>query len=303
VSLLSLAGDAWSPVVAGLRMRSDGGYHVDGSPASVRTVTGAGRRYLMSRKVAGYGHYFDDLLLFQKVQPGAPLSAAWQGRVGHAWLGVTGRPDSADYASGPPVLQIGDVPGLPGYVTVATSGYGLQAVDPSESDGAALTFLQIPGFGSRDIWDVNVVRQGGEDWMRYAATLYRPLDSVPELAAGPQAVAIGSDGYAEWRRLPAAAQLTIGAGTAWHLYGAEMNVLDGGSTFPATDTAPAGAYLLLFAPAGTSPTVTVTPANADRAAWHAGAAGQHRAAALHFTLPVRRAVVGPQLQDIASVLR
>ena len=45
-------------------------------------------------------------------------------------------------------------------------------------------------------------------------------------------------------------------------------------------------------------------ASAAAAAGHSVAfVGQHRAAALHFTVTVRRAVVGPQLQDIASVLR
>jgi hypothetical protein len=170
--------------------------------------------------------------------------------------------------------MVGDVPGLNGYVTVTTSPYGNQVVDPSVSDALGAMLLQIPGVGSRDLEDVVVERHGSEDWIRFGSTLYRPEDAVPELATGPNSVTFAAEGYAEWRMLASAASVQIDAGTAWRLYDADLKVLDGGTTYPATTTAPsAGCYLLLFGPVGSSATVTVAPATArpvgtSRAATH-----------------------------------
>ena len=102
-------------------------------------------------------------------------------------------------------------------------------------------FLQIPGFGSRDLEDAVVTQHGAEEWVQWGSTLYRPMDSVPALAAGANTVTFGPEGYAEWRALPGVATVHIDAGTAWWLYDAEMAVLDGGTTFPATANATAPA--------------------------------------------------------------
>ena len=59
--------------------------------------------------------------------------------------------------------------------------------------------------------------------------------------------------------LPGAANVQVGAGTAWRLYDADMVVLASGATFPAPASArTAGCYLLLFGAAGSSSTLTVT---------------------------------------------
>jgi hypothetical protein len=81
---------------------------------------------------------------------------------------------------------------------------------------------------------------------------------VPELAEGGNTVTFGSEGCAEWRRLPSAALAQISGGTARVLYDAGLNVVGSGTTFPAM--APAhtpGCHLLLFGRAGTGATVTV----------------------------------------------
>jgi CubicO group peptidase (beta-lactamase class C family) len=249
----------WQPLSSGWRMRGDGQFYRKGSATSLWTTTAAGRRYLIDSAVGGYGHYRDNMPLAQKLTPGEPLSAAWAGRVGRLWLAVDEQPTSGTYASGGPLFGLSDVPGLPGYVVAVSPGYGTQIVDPGESDTDALMFLQIPGFGSRDMNDVVVQQRGGEDWIWYGTTLYRPLETVPALATGAGDVTIGPEGYAEWRTVAATGHVTIGGGTLWRLYDSSMNVIDSGTAFPATVTAPAGAYLCLFAPAATSVGVTVTP--------------------------------------------
>jgi hypothetical protein len=137
-------------------------------------------------------------------------------------------------------------------------------VDTSKSDGVGLAFLQIPISGSSEEHDVVVEDHGGEEWIRVSSTLYRPADEVPALAGGPNTVDLGPEGYAEWRSLPGAAELTISAGAAWYLYDGDLNVVDHGSTFPATTAAPAGSYLTLMGPASSSVIVTVAPDGSRR---------------------------------------
>lgn len=256
-----MPGGAWAPLHEGVRLRTDGRFHAQGSATAVWTTAAAGRRYLISRAVGGYGHYRDSMMLAQKLRPGLTLSPAWQDRVGHVWLAANERPDSPTYTDdGAMLLAVGDVPGLDGYVTVYTGAYGTQVVDPNESDDVGLMFLQIPGFGSRDLNDAVVEERGDGDWITYSSTVYRPLDSVPALIGGPATVQFGVEGYTEWRLLPASS-LTISAGTTWRLYDGDLNVIDSGTTFPATTDAPNAAYLALFGPASSTTTVTVVPAD------------------------------------------
>jgi hypothetical protein len=82
---------------------------------------------------------------------------------------------------------------------------------------------------------------------------------VPALLEGDNLVTTDGDGYAEWRSLSAASQVRIDTGSRWRLYDAGMNVVAEGTSYPADVTAATGGYLCLFAPAGTSATVHVTP--------------------------------------------
>jgi CubicO group peptidase (beta-lactamase class C family) len=256
-----LTGPDWAPMMSGLRLRTDGRFHAGGSAGGYSTQSAGGRRYLVQSSIGAYGHYRDEALMMQKLAPETPLSAAWTSRIGQTWLAVNGQPDSALYAWDRfMLLTLGDIPGLPGYVSVTTAPYGLQLVNPVH-DVLGAMFLQIPGIGSRDLEDAVVEQHGAEDWVRYGSTLYRPRATVPALGAGPNTVTFGDEGYAEWRSLATAGTVQIGAGgaTSWRLYGPDFAALDSGTTFPATVSAPeAGCYLLLFGPAGSSTTVTVT---------------------------------------------
>ena len=97
----------------------------------------------------------------------------------------------------------------------------------------------------------------GEEWMRWASSLYRPLATVSSLASGANPVTIGPEGYAEWRTLKEAAALHIAGVSAWYLYDDGFAKLAKGAGAPADVTAPAGAYLVLFGAAGSRAAVTV----------------------------------------------
>lgn len=276
LDFFQLTSTGWAPTTSGLRLRTDGRFHADGSADGYSTMTAGGRRYLVYDFIGGYGHYRSAVLMTQKLAPETPLSAAWTNRLGQIWLATNGQPDSALYTmDAMTVLTLGDVPGLPGYVTVTTPIYSTQVVDPVDDTLGAM-FLQIPGMGSRDLEDVVVIRRGAEEWIQFGSSLYRPQATVPALAAGPNTVTFGAEGYAEWRRLPVGGTVQIAAGGAasWRLYDPDLASLDAGTTFPATVNArSAGCHLLLFGPAGTSASVSVTPTPVGR-----GASGHGRAA-------------------------
>jgi hypothetical protein len=240
-------------------MRTDGRFHHKGSAGSVWIASAAGRRYMVVRTVAGNGFCYDNMPLAQKVTAEKPLSKRWDSRLGGVWLAVNECPTSLIWGSGGPLLQVTDVPGLGGYLLANTSSYGMQIVDPSESDETALMFLQIPGFGSRDENDLVVEEHGAEEWMWYGTTFYRPLGSVPALDVGDTTVATTPEGYAEWRTVSSTSLLTIDTGARWRAYDADMDVLGSGTAYPAEVEVPAGGYVCLFAPAGTSATVHLEP--------------------------------------------
>jgi hypothetical protein len=257
VSTLGMDGE-WHIMSDGLFMRSDGRFHRDGYANSVSVTLAGGRRYLIARQVAGTGLSFDSLQLAQKIAPGDPLSAVWSTRVGRVWVGVNEEPTATFWDSEGMILTVAQIPGLPGYVAVETPGYGTQIVDPGERDDAGLMFLQIPGFGSRDMNDLVIEERDGQEWARYGTALYRPLDGVQVLAEGDTTVSTDEDGNAVWVALPTEARVAIDAGTRWRLYDANLSATQEGTSYPAQIDADVG-WLCLFAAPGTDATVHVTP--------------------------------------------
>ena len=184
LTISQLTADGWAPMAEGLRPRIGGSFQADDDSAAWRAAEAGGRRYLVRSAIAGYGHYRDDLAVAEKLSPRAPLSTAWRRRVGRTWLSVNDAASSPLYnADGGPLLTLTDFPGLSGYVVVLDAD-GAFVLDPGESDETALTFLQIPPMGSRDLDDLSVeervvktdeeVRDGTprtttEEWLRSAA--------------------------------------------------------------------------------------------------------------------------------------
>ena len=271
LTISTLSGGAWPTGTAGWTLRTDGQWHNDLVTSAFSTTSAGGRRYLVYETVGAGGFYRSRESLAQKVRPGEPLSAAWRARIGQSYLAVSAQPDADEYQyAGAMLLSIGDIPGLPGYALVTTPAYGGQPVDAGASDDRGAMFLQIPGEGSRDLEDAVFEDHGAEEWVWWGNTLYRPQATMPPLASGTTAVAIGSKGYAEWRAVPAAGTLTVttpeagAAGSAgvsdWILFGPDTEPLARGSAFPAEVSVPeAGCSLLLFGPAGASATVRLAP--------------------------------------------
>jgi CubicO group peptidase (beta-lactamase class C family) len=258
LTISTLSPNGWSAPSPEMRLRKDGRFYAKGNPKSLRVLKAGNRTYLVQNGPAGYGHYTDDLLALQKLEAGEALSAAWRNRVGHSWLVVNEDSSSSAVATnGGPVLELGDTPGLPGYVTVTSPSYGIEPVDPSRSDSTAFMFLQIPGMGSRDLNDTVVWSHGAEEWLSFGSAIYRPMATVPALVAGANAVSFGTQGYAEWRKLPNGGQVSIEHASAWHLFNGAMEIVGSGTISAATASAPsAGCYLLLYGAAGSNADVT-----------------------------------------------
>ncbi len=251
----------------------DGRFSFDAAPYPLfRFALADGRRYLLSSTRSGYGYCADELPLAHRIVDtvGATLLPAWQARVGRRWVAVTFDPSLTALADGnSPHLALQAVPLLPSYVMLSIPALQVadQVLDPRASAERALMCLKLPLIDTgRDLADL-VVRTlatatGAEDWLEWNSTQFRPFESIPLLTPGANAVAIGAEGHAQWRRLPVrASQLSIAASRGWKLYrddGESLQLLDqsiNGSKLGAA--APADAYLLLYGTAGGAVSVTL----------------------------------------------
>ncbi|MEN6437860.1 MAG: serine hydrolase domain-containing protein [Syntrophobacter sp.] len=253
------SGKAWGGTVTGYKLRTDGSFSTDTAPnVSYRALVADGRRYLVKSEPKWSGHYLEESPYGQQVQAAAPISAAWQSRVGKTWLAVNEDANEYLLANGiRPRFRLDALDGLPGYL-FATSMYTTsQIVNPSMSDQVARMFLKIPMEQGRDLNDVVIVERGGEEWVRYGSTLYRPLTSVPVLPAGESTVGIGAEGYSEWRQAPVAGTAAITGATAWKLYDPDLNLISSG-TGGTADVGTPGSYLMLFGSPDATINLTVT---------------------------------------------
>lgn len=239
----------WIELITGLQRRQGGDWIADSRPESALFIVEAdGQRHLAQRAPGGLQHYEVVSIQGHTLPPLPPLTAKWQARVGQRWLKVND-PYSTYLALGMvnPSVKLWQDPGLPGYLIASPSGTLDKAVDPSVSDERALWCGKIE---ARDLYDVIIEERDGEDWVLLNSSLYRPMDSVPALAAGQNLITIGAEGLGEWRKLDATAALTITSANAWYLYDAQFNLLAAMiqtltfGTLP--DQAPAGAYLVVY---------------------------------------------------------
>jgi len=272
LTLRILTADGF-PSAAGsvLRYRSDGWFTSDAAPLiSFRVVSGGANQYLAVRSPGGNQSYLDSQTYAQKVTGGAPLSTAWSGRLGKKWLVVNEHPEGIPFLVGEDprfgLTTLTDLPGtlfaLPALPPI-NMGWQAQVVDASASDQTAGMMLLLPGLTGTDMNALDVVVRGGEEWLRWGGYLHRPLDTVPVLPAGAtSSVAIGAEGYAEWRSVQlggSPVQLSISGASAWRLYDKSFTTLTSGgaSGRPLVPSGTGLAYLMLFGNRGGSVTVTV----------------------------------------------
>lgn len=217
-------GGAMTPVskATGLKRRADGTFSSDLAPnVSYRALNAGGHHYLAIKEPTGMGHYRVESVIGERIDPRPPLSPAWQARVWAEWLVVNDSAASVWLARGAPRFTFYALPDvLPGYVFAV--GQPMLApsdiVDPSGSDTLARMFLQVPQEGGRDQNDVIIEVRGGEEWIRYGSLVYRPKAGVPVLPAGQSQVAIGPEGYAEWRMAPGPGKAQLVGTTSWKVY-------------------------------------------------------------------------------------
>lgn len=251
--------DGWVAQHTNLRLRTDGWYTSDAEPMmSLRPVTGDGRSYLAVRSTSGYGHYLIEILTGEKLWAKPAVTEAWQARAGQTYLFAN--MSSADWSGMidgfDPRFGLTALPDLPGYLFTRD----MDVVDASVDDSLARMFLLIPGAKGRDLNDIAVVPQGGEEWLRQGSTLFRPLAGVSELTEGTSTVTIGSEGFNEWRTLPVTGTLSVSGGRAWRLFDAEFKLVasgrgSGGATLSGSGDA---MYLVLFGAPGDTVTVNLT---------------------------------------------
>jgi hypothetical protein len=186
------------------------------------------------------------------------LSPAWQARVGKKWLLASENPNSLWWTLfDTPAVEITSIPGLSGYLVPQGPLAQSAPFDATTSDTVGTMFLEIPIERGRDLFDFDFSMQGGEEYLSFASSVLRPAATVPSLASGSNPVTIGSRGFAQWFKVPAASTVTISGQSDWKLFDADLSMLDSGGADTVTKRAPAGAYLAVFGPAGSTAMVVV----------------------------------------------
>lgn len=250
--------DAWGPPSAPLSYRTDGSFAKDAEPLTgYRVVSADGGQFLAVRLPLGYGHYVDNVSVGQRVSGDGSLTTAWKDRLQKTWLVVNEDSDSLAWPALDPRLVVSSIEELPGLICVypASQDGGSTILDPSGSDTLAKAMLPT----MRDLNSLEVFTKDGREWLRYGSSVFRPLAGVEAVPAGAHsAVAIGPEGYAEWRTVPggpASVRITVGAAQAWHLFAVDDGVPQtvGDGFGPGTATLPAGleaGWLLVFGDPG-----------------------------------------------------
>jgi hypothetical protein len=108
--------------------------------------------------------------------------------------------------------------------------------------------------------DVAVERRQESDWLRFGSNLFRPLAGVPQAAAGPSTVTIGTEGLSEWLRLPVSGAISINDATSWRLFDGDFKQKasgagNGSALLPGSGTV---AYLMLFGTPGSTIHLSLT---------------------------------------------
>ena len=119
--------------------------------------------------------------------------------------------------------------------------------------------LKIPMMAGMQLNDVEIEVRGGEDWLRIGSVLYRPMATMPALAAGSHAVTIGADGNGEWWKLPVTGTVTIAGATSWLIFDAGLVQVASGESSGSASLPGKGdvAFLLVYGAASAAVGVTI----------------------------------------------
>lgn len=156
--------DAWQPVADAMRLRSDGWWWSDNADeGSFRFDMAPGHRYLIRRMAWASGASQVSMPLGQQLQPlDAPLSAAWQARVGTRWKLDNESPESAIWVLDPEQsYAIGMLPELPGYLMWRDG----QLLRPLSDRRAGMT-VRVPVNNGRDLDELVIEVRNGKETLR-----------------------------------------------------------------------------------------------------------------------------------------
>jgi hypothetical protein len=233
ISMAKCRDGKWNIEQKGLRQREDGALVSDDAPnLAFSLVEAQGSTYLAIKLVSGLKHYDVVLPGMQKLPSGRDLSPAWARRIGKTWALVNEPFDSVLFEAQQPVVQLNEAPGQKGYVVMSFGPRDErvdQPVDAGKDDKRGLMCLKIPFNSSRDLNDLEVIERGSEEWLRIGSSVFRPLEGLATLGAGAHALAIGPEGYAEWRRLGVFSPLSISGCSHWKLFNDEYEQLAAGA--------------------------------------------------------------------------
>jgi CubicO group peptidase (beta-lactamase class C family) len=235
----------WTTTYQNYKLRSDGWYAADGDPiTALRLLSRSGHVYLARRLKRGFGHYSITCMVAQRLDEIPAISAAWMARCSERWLPVN---KDSWYLAGDPSFKLRTINGLTGYLM---GNNILRDMTPSSAGRLDGMFLTVPD-GVRDLQDAVIESRDGQDWLLLGSFLYRPVAGLPLLASGSATVSIGSDGFAEWRKLPSSGTLSISGASYWFLYDADFKELASGTASGAPLFSGAGAkYLVVFGTGG-----------------------------------------------------
>ena len=221
VTLARYESGGWTTVAAGLRLREDGWFSAEGSPRSFRIADSGPYRYLIMRFASKGSHYWNSMPYGQQIAAAPALSGDWPGRLGKSWVLINEHESSTMLSTDTPRVTLTDIPELAGYVRID----GRQPLLP-DTDERTRQFMKIPVNFGRDLYELIVEPQGGEEWLVFGGYRYRPVDTIPTLPTGTTAITIGAEGYSEPRKLDAAAAtLTVTGARAWRLYDDQWQAL------------------------------------------------------------------------------
>lgn len=267
LSLYKYINDAWAPAIQGMTYRDDGWFsssEAGAPPIDLARITSDGRDYLAIRMPGSNPWYRSSMMFGQKLAPRAPLSPAWQKRLGKAWVPANYAAEDDYLSQGTdPRVRLAAIEGVDGYVfSVGPDGWMPTRPAAENGDSESRSFILIPQVNGRDQYDVNIIIRDGKEWLRETSAIYRPLDTIPSVNPGESFVQTGSEGYAEWRRLPAEAGFSVSGARSFKFYDADFVLQDDETQ----KTGKEGGYLAVFGAPGSRVKVTVLTGSATLSA-------------------------------------
>ena len=168
------SASGWSIKQAGLRLRTDGRWWSDGvTGMSYRFSEVRGRRYLIERLLPPNRLYWGELPDGEWLpEVSTPLPAAWKARLGSRWLSINDHPESYEGKLEPRTGAIGEMPERPGYVMWSDGSLRVQLLRVIDDNEAGMT-VQIAVNAGRDLVELRMVNEGGEERLHVGTSVYR----------------------------------------------------------------------------------------------------------------------------------